>query len=55
MGGRYTPGGPAAGDLLNQRAFDVVAKLPEWAGGQLPQEPKPRSRGARRDYSSGSC
>jgi hypothetical protein len=25
------------------------AKLPKWAGGQMPQEPKPRSRRARRD------
>jgi hypothetical protein len=29
--------------------LDRVARLPKWAGGQMPQEPKPRSRRARRD------
>ena len=27
--------------------WERVAKLPKWAGGQMPQEPKPRSRRAR--------
>jgi hypothetical protein len=29
--------------------LERVAKLPKWAGGQMPQAPKPRSRRARRD------
>ena len=29
--------------------LERVAKLPKWAGGQMPQEPKPRSRRARRN------
>ena len=38
-------------EALYQAAAELerVAKLPKWAGGQMPQEPKPRSRRARRD------
>jgi hypothetical protein len=38
-------------EALYQVAAEVerVAKLPKWAGGQMPQEPKPRSRRERRN------
>ena len=38
-------------EALYQAAAELErkAKLPKWAGGQMPQEPKPRDRRARLD------
>jgi hypothetical protein len=51
----WVRGGPTREIQVVQRVgprgveLERKAKLPKWAGGQMPQEAKPRSRRARRD------